>query len=160
MKPTRINSIEQHDWTQLLRDSQSEGHDMVHRLLGEFRAGANRFDGRGEVLLAHLSGNDVVAVGGLNQEPDETLPHAGRVRRLYVGPRSRGQGLGRSLIEEISSLAQPHFDMLTVNVGQLDVQGFYERLGFGPSDHPGITHTKELPHNHLGDYPSCVSREI
>ena len=148
MKPTRINSVDPYGWTSILRESQSEGHNMVNRLLTEFRSGANRFDAPGEALLACLSAGGVAAVAGLNREPDESLARAGRIRRLYVLPDSRGRGLGRSLVEEITALAGPHFDVLTVNVGKLDARGFYEHLGFTPVEHPSITHKKELAHNH------------
>ncbi|MBD3237338.1 MAG: GNAT family N-acetyltransferase [Candidatus Eisenbacteria bacterium] len=102
---------------------------MVRRLLHDFRAGANRFDGPGEALYIHLTANSVAAVGGLNREPDRRLPRAGRIRRLYVTPGLRGAGLGRSLLEAI--LAGAHeFEALTVNVGSLGVGGFCERMGF------------------------------
>ena len=144
MKPIRINSVEPYDWTQILRESLSEGHNMVNRLLTDVRSRANRFDAPGEALLACLSGNGVVAVGGLNREPDESLARAGRIRRLYVAPEYRGHGLGRKLVEEITALAQPHFAVLTVHVGKLKARGFYEHLGFAPVELPGITHTKDL----------------
>jgi GNAT superfamily N-acetyltransferase len=151
MKPTRIDGVEPYSWAQILQDSQSEGHNMVNRLLADFLSGENRFDASGEVLLVCLSGNSVVAVAGLNREPDESLPRAGRIRRLYVVPQFRRQSLGRSLVKEITALAEPHFDVLTVNVGKLDAYGFYEHLGFTPVRHRSITHKKGLPHNHRMD---------
>lgn len=152
MKPARINSVEPYDWTKLLREGQSEGHHMVSRLLTDFRSGTNRFDAPGEALLACLAGNGVVAVAGLNREPDESLVRAGRIRRLYVLPESRGHGLGRRLVEAITSLAQPHFAVLTVNVGRPNAQGFYGHLGFTRVVHPSITHRRDLARN-----PSAVS---
>ncbi len=85
--------------------SQSEGHNMVNRLLTDFHAGNNRFDAPGEALFAYIDGNVVVAIAGLNLEPGLSLGSAGRVRRMYVIPRCRGNGLARSLVEEIASLA-------------------------------------------------------
>lgn len=149
--PLRIKSIEPHSWTQILQDSQSEGHNMVHRLLADFSSGHNRFDAPGEVLLVCLSGSSVVAVAGVNREPDESLPTAGRIRRLYVVPQFRRQSLGRSLVEQIVALAEPHFDVLTANVGKLDAYGFYEHLGFTPVRHRSITHKKLLARNHRMD---------
>jgi len=64
-----------------LRESQAEGHNMVNRLVADFRAGSNRFDAPGELLYAHFSGQVVVAVAGLNQESDPSYPRAGRIRR-------------------------------------------------------------------------------
>lgn len=54
MKPTRIDAVEPYDCTWILRESQSEGHGMVNRLLTEFRSGHNRFDAPGEALYASL----------------------------------------------------------------------------------------------------------
>jgi GNAT superfamily N-acetyltransferase len=144
MKPNQIKSIDPYEWTDILRESKSEGHNMVNRLVTEFKSGTNRFDATGEVLFAHLSGNAVVAVAGMNREKDSTFGQAGRVRRLYVVPRARGKGLARRLVEEIASSAVDHFDVLTVNVGKLDARGFYEHLGFHPVENKGITHVKKL----------------
>jgi GNAT superfamily N-acetyltransferase len=145
MKPTRIYKLEPYEWTRILLESQEEGHQMVHRLLTDFRAGTNRFDAPGEILLVQLSGSAVVAVAGLNQEPDDSLPRAGRIRRFYVLPGLRGKGIGRALIAGIIASAEPHFEILTVNAGRLPARGFYEHMGFTPVDHPRITHRMELP---------------
>lgn len=145
MKPKQIVSLDPYDWTEILSESQSEGHHMVSRLLADFRSGSNRFDAPGEALFVHVSDNAVVAVAGLNREKDSTFGRAGRIRRLYVIPKARGSGLGRCLVETLICSAGPHFDVLTVNAGTPDAAGFYEHLGFKPVHHPGITHTKELP---------------
>lgn len=142
--PLRIASIESYDWTQILRESKAEGHNLVNRLLTDFRSGTNRFDALGEKLLVCLIGNSVVASAGLNREPDKSFARAGRIRRLYVVPKYRGQGYGRNLVEEIVALAQPHFNLLTVNVGKLDAYGFYEHLGFTRIEKTNVTHKKVL----------------
>ena len=151
MRLTRIESIDPYNWTEILNCSRSEGRKIVNRLVTDFQAGTNRFDAPGEILFVHLCSNGVVAVAGLNQEKDTSFGRAGRIRRLYVIPSSRGNGLARSLVEEIIVSASSHFDILTVNVGKLDARGFYEHLGFTPVDHPGITHTKKLAHNIMLD---------
>ena len=144
MKATRIESLDVYDWTEIQCESQAEGHNMVNRLLTDFRAGVNRFDAPGEALYAHFSGQVLVAVAGMNQEADPSYPRAGRIRRLYVVPRFRGRGLACNLMEELTGCAVTHFDTLTINVGKLDSRGFYEHLGFKPVQHPGITHVKGL----------------
>jgi len=144
MKPIRIDSPEPHDWMNVLRESQAEGLDIITRLLGDFRSGTNRFDAPGEALLVCLAGSDVVAVAGLNRETDGSLARAGRIRRLYVLPGFRGHGLGRKLVEAITSLARPSFAALTVNVGGSNARGFYEHLGFIRVEHPSITHRRDL----------------
>ena len=144
MQPIRIESIEPYGWGEILHTSKTEGHNMVNRLVTDFRAETNRFDGPGEVLLACLSGSAIVGIVGLNQLKEKQLGIVGLVRRLYVVPRYRGKGLGRCLVEELSMYARSHFVILTVNVGKLPARGFYEHLGFRPVDHPTITHMKEL----------------
>jgi GNAT superfamily N-acetyltransferase len=144
-KPARISSIDPYDWSAVLNASRAEGYNMVHRLLTDYRSGTNRFDAPGEALFAHVLDSCVVAVAGLNRESDPNFPHAGRVRRVYVMPKLRGTGLGRSLLEEMLAAAAGQFDTLTVNVGQLAARGFYEHFGFAPVNHPGITHVKQLP---------------
>ena len=154
MKPIQIENIDAYDWKQILDTSQSEGHNMVNRLVTEFRAGTNRFDAPGEALFVHLSGNSVIAVAGLNREPDTSIPQAGRIRRLYVVPDFRGKGLGRSLVDVIASTAKTDFDILTVNVGKIRARAFYEHIGFAAVKHPSITHEKGLAHNNAVQ-PTC-----
>jgi hypothetical protein len=55
MKPTRIQSIDPYDWTEILVASQSEGYNMVKRLVSDFRAGCNRFDAPDEFVLAQVT---------------------------------------------------------------------------------------------------------
>jgi len=147
MKLTRINTMDLNDWNQILHVSRAEDHNMINRLVTDFRAGTNRFDAPGEALLAVLMGREVVAVAGLNREPDESVPWAGRVRRLYVMPDFRGRGLGRRLVDAIVAEARARFGILSVNVGTSEARGFYEHLGFTPVEHSSITHTKDLAHN-------------
>jgi GNAT superfamily N-acetyltransferase len=147
MKPIQVESIDQYDWTEILSESQSEGYNMVNRLLTDFRVGRNRFDAPGEVLFAYLFGDNIVAVAGLNQEPDKSILRTGRIRRLYVLPKFRGKGLARGLVERIMLSAESYFEKITVNVGKLDAGELYEHLGFTPVKYPGITHVKELTHN-------------
>jgi len=157
MEPMQIKQIEPFDWTKILRDSRSEGLNLVNRLLIDFQSGVNRFDAPGEALFAYLSGYSVAAVAGLNREPDESFEKAGRIRRLYVVPEFRGQGLGRNLIAMITTLAQSNFNVLTVNVGKLDACGFYEHLGFTQIDHPSVTHIKELlPNKGVHPLPKLI----
>ncbi len=142
MNPVRVETVDAMDWAELLDTSLTEGHGMVERLLRDFRAGTNRFDAAGEALFVHVHGGTVVAVAGLNREPDAHFGTAGRVRRLYVAPRVRGRGLARSLVEALETRAAAQFDALTANVGPSDAHGFYEHLGFTPVAHPGITHVR------------------
>ena len=144
MKPTRTRDLEPYDWAEVLRSSRQEGHGMVARVLSDFRSGANRFDRPGELLLVCLDANSVAAVCGLNIEEEPCFGKAARIRRLYVRPSHRGEGLARSLIDAVVASATGQYDVLTVNVGTLPARDFYEHLGFAGVDHPRITHVMEL----------------
>jgi len=132
-------------WKDILRESRGEGYSIVERLLDDFRAGRNRFDAPGEALYAHFLGQVAIAVCGINRETDRTYSNAGRIRRLYVLPQYRGNGLAHDLVDVITRHASMTFDHLTVNVGTSEARGFYEHLGFVPVQLPGITHCRKLP---------------
>jgi len=117
---------------------------MVSRMLADFKAGTNRFDLPSEVLLAHVRDGAVLAVCGLNREQEITFGKGGRIRRLYVLPAHRGEGLARSLVEAIASFACHYHEVLTVNAGPSPAHAFYEHIGFEPVSHPSITHIKKL----------------
>lgn len=126
---------------------------MPSRLLSDFTSGTNRFDLPGEILLACTSGRTVIAVCGLNLEQETAFGKAGRVRRLYVLPRYRREGLARSLVEAIAGFARAHHQVLTVNAGTPAARAFYEQMGFRPVSHPGITHMRQLADNSRGRNP-------
>ena len=144
MKLVRIESLEIYDWAEILQSSREEGHNMVRRLLEDFAAEINPFDLPGEALWIHPDAGAVTGVCGLNRETEKGFDQAGRIRRLYVVPGYRGKGIARSLLETVITFASEHYELLTVNVGQLAAGSFYEHLGFNPIEHPRITHTKVL----------------
>lgn len=144
LEPTVIRSIEGYDWSQILAGSRSEGHRMVSRMLADFEVGTNCFNSAGEVLLAHIAHSTIVAVCGLNREEETAFGRAGRVRRLYVMPARRREGLARSLVEAIAACARDYHDVLTVNAGSPAARVFFEHLGFLPVSHPNITHVRRL----------------
>jgi hypothetical protein len=72
----------------LLSASQQEGFHSIHRLIYDWEAGHNRFNRPGDALFAAEQNNCLVGVCGLNNDPYCTDSTIGRVRRLYVLPRS------------------------------------------------------------------------
>jgi GNAT superfamily N-acetyltransferase len=138
-----IQTVEGYDWTPILTASLVEGHSMVSRLLADFEAGTNRFDLPGEGLFAYTR-ESIAAVCGLNLEPETCFGEGGRIRRLYVLPAHRQEGLARSLIEEIIGFAGSYHQVLTVNAGTLPARGFYEHIGFQSVSHPNISHIRLL----------------
>lgn len=68
-------------------------------------------------------------------------PAEGEVKRLYVGPSHRGEGLGRGLVEELIRYARErNYETLRLGVGPhlKTAQRLYQDLGFeytGPYEH-------------------------
>lgn len=114
----------------LLVDAASEGVGNMARLADGWAGGDQRFDGDGEVLLGALLAGALVGVGALSVEPAATEP-ARRVRRLYVRPDVRRQGVGRALTSALVQEALDQADLLTVNAAASPAAApFWEAQGF------------------------------
>jgi predicted GNAT family acetyltransferase len=114
--------------------------------MDEWESGENRFDKTGETLFAVLD-DGIVAVGGINQEPDARFPSAGRIRRVYVSRSHRGKGDGTLLVTELVAEGLRYFPNITCNVGDLPARVFYERLGFAPVQGYSFTHILRSLHH-------------
>lgn len=123
-----------------LRDlSVREGFGMLPRLERQWAEG-KRFQRPGEILLGGFMEGHLVAIGGLTQTQNpETL----RVRRVYVHPDFRRQGLGHRLMQALIDYAESHavreLELLT------DTEAgarFYAALGFIRVDEVGTTHRR------------------
>lgn len=114
---------------------------MLDRLVNDFRDGRNRFDQPGECLLGVFddSGN-LLGIGGLNQDPYSPGLPVGRLRRFYILPDYRRQGIGRRLANAL--LLEAKWTFLTVILRTYTMQGaqFYESLGFIPYDTSTSSH--------------------
>lgn len=125
--------------------AEQEGFRFLNRLAEEYWSGANRFDKPGEALFGIVSEGQLAAIGGLNRDPYEKDFHVGRVRRVYVAPAHRRQGMGRRLMEAIITEAHSHFVQLVLRTDTAQGASFYEALGFQPvSTLENATHTKTL----------------
>lgn len=114
----------------LLADAASEGVGNMARLADGWASGDQRFDGEGDVLLGALSAGTLVGVGGLSVEPAAAEP-ARRVRRFYVRPDVRRQGVGRALASALVQEALDQVDLLTCNAAASPAAApFWEAQGF------------------------------
>jgi GNAT superfamily N-acetyltransferase len=126
-----------------LRDlSVREGFGMLPRLELQWAEG-KQFQRPGEILLGGFAGGQLVAIGGLTQSRN---PGTLRVRRVYVHPNWRRQGLGcalmKALIHHAESVSARELELLT------DTEAgarFYESLGFVPVKEAGTTHRRFFP---------------
>ena len=124
----------------LLADAASEGVGHMARLAEGWAGGDQRFDGDGEVLLGALLAGTLVGVGGLSVEPAATEP-ARRVRRFYVRPDFRRQGVARALASALIQEGLDQVDLLTVNAAASPAAPlFWEAQGFSSDTTGRWTH--------------------
>lgn len=128
------------DFERLREESQALGFTMLNRLSTHWLDGSNPFSAPGETLLGAFLGDALVGVCGLNRDPYDLTPRAGRVRHLYVSHPVRGVGVGQLLLASITQHARHFFDYLNTRAPQTAFR-FYQRVGFVPVQaHPYITH--------------------
>jgi GNAT superfamily N-acetyltransferase len=122
--------------------ARAEGFGMLDRLIADWDDGSNRFDAPGELVLAAWRGTRLVGLGGLNVDP-WAGPHVGRVRRLFVHPDQRREGLGGRLLRAIGDAADAHgFDELRLRTNTERGAAFFESQGFERIDDPEATHAR------------------
>ncbi|MCK1970652.1 GNAT family N-acetyltransferase [Franconibacter sp. IITDAS19] len=128
------------DFERLREESQALGFNMLNRLSTHWQDGSNLFSAPGETLLGAFLGDALVGVCGLNRDPYDETPRAGRVRHLYVSHPVRGVGVGHVLLSSVTQHAREFFDYLNIRAPQTAFR-FYQRAGFTPVEaHPQITH--------------------
>ena len=124
----------------LLADAASEGVGNMARLARDWASGDQRFDGDGEALLGALLAGELTGIGGLSVEPAAQEP-AHRVRRFYVRPAFRRQGVARTLASALVQEALDQVDLLTCNAAASPAAApFWEAQGFSRDDTGPWTH--------------------
>ena len=118
--------------------AKKEGYNLINRLVTEYDSGENKFDREGEQLIGFVMDDMIVALCGLNIEP--TNIQYGRIKRLYVLPAYRNQGIGTELVNHLIEYARHYYKGVVVNIGNLSVNYFYESIGFNSVDNPSFTH--------------------
>jgi len=121
-------------------DAKAEGYDFVDTLVDQWTSGENHFDRPGEVLLGCFDGHELIGVGGLNVDPFAGDDSLGRIRKVYLRPRWRNQGIGRSLVEALVEEARKSFEHVCLRAENADAARLYERLGFVSIIDPNATH--------------------
>jgi GNAT superfamily N-acetyltransferase len=124
----------------LLADAASEGVGNMAQLAQGWAGGDQRFDGDGEALLGALLAGELAGVGGLSVETAAIEP-ARRVRRFYVRPAFRRQGVARTLASALVQEALDQVDLLTCNAAASPAAGpFWEAQGFSRDTSGPWTH--------------------
>ena len=112
--------------------------------------GANHFrldpdevsEGSGSFLVAYLGGR-AVACGAVRRIGERT----GELKRMYVDPRTRGEGLGRRILEALEAEAlELGLSRLVLETGvrQIEAVGLYESAGFQQTPRFGEYETSPL----------------
>jgi GNAT superfamily N-acetyltransferase len=124
----------------LLADAASEGVRNMALLADGWASGDQRFDGDGEALLGALLAGELAGIGGLSIEPAASEP-ALRVRRFYVRPAFRRQGVARTLASALVQEALDQVDLLTCNAAASPAAApFWEAQGFSSDTSGPWTH--------------------
>ncbi len=131
------------DLATLQAAAQAERFHAVARLLDEWTRGVQRFDQSGECLMIARHRTTLVAIGGRTLEP--ALPGAVRMRRFYVHPDHRRQGIGRALALALLAEPQARATIVTVNAATELAPHFWEALGFRHAPQHGYTHRLDPP---------------
>jgi GNAT superfamily N-acetyltransferase len=130
---------------ELVAESEAGGFRFLRRLVEDWVAGRNKFDGPDEVFFAALHGSRIIGVCGLNADPYVAEPGVGRIRRLYVQADYRRSGVGRQLMQAVVTAARGRFRLLRVRTGDEMAARFYEALGFQAAvAGPDCSHVLEL----------------
>jgi GNAT superfamily N-acetyltransferase len=125
----------------MAQDAEAEGFRHVRRLVDDYRSGKNRFDQPGELLSGVVIDGSLIAVGGLNRYGESA-----RVRRVYVTPPARRQGVARFLMQHLEAHAREHgFAELQLRTDTEGAAKFYVSIGFSEIfTNPLVTHRKQL----------------
>jgi GNAT superfamily N-acetyltransferase len=83
------------DFDTIRLEARAEGHKFLDRLANDWVSGVIRFDRPGEALLAAYSDEILAAIGGITIDP--VVLDALRMRRFYVRPAFRRDGIGREI---------------------------------------------------------------
>lgn len=126
----QIRDLAPNDLAPLLSASAAEGFCFVARLAAEWDGGVARYDGAGETLLGASDGERLVAVGGLTADPYGGAADVGRLRRVYVMPEARGQGIGRRLVSALEAVAAGQYRVLVLRTDTEAAARFYEAMGY------------------------------
>lgn len=117
---------------ELAQQARQEGFFLVDKLIDEYLTGKNCFNQLGEFLLFVYDDQKLIACGGLNQQMnDYAVEHRiGRVRRFYVLPEYRKQGVGTQLLAKLEHHAQVNFSALCLHTDTGLAAHFYQKHNY------------------------------
>lgn len=132
-------NLQHHDFGELRKEAHDSGYRFIEKLVSRWNEGSDRFGLRGEIFLGVFENEQLLGIGGLNQDP-YGLPEVGRLRHVFVRPTFRQIGVGRIIVNALVKHAQVNFPRVRLNAADQDAAGFYEKLGFSPTCEENATH--------------------
>uniref|UniRef100_UPI000F04462D GNAT family N-acetyltransferase n=1 Tax=Pseudomonas viridiflava TaxID=33069 RepID=UPI000F04462D len=97
----------------------------------------------GECLMVVLLDGALAGIGGLSRD-SHAQRGIGRLRRVYVATASRGQGLGKILVNRLVEHAAKQFRAVRLFTDTPEGAKFYLWCGFQPVYEEHATHIKFL----------------
>lgn len=124
-------------------EAVTEGFRFLTRLVADWKNGSNRFDQPGECLFGAFRNGQLIAIGGISNDP-YVGPDIGRLRRVYVARASRGQNVGQALVQQLLEYAARRFQVVRLSTDTPEGAAFYLRCGFQQIQEDFATHVKSL----------------
>lgn len=141
----KIDDLQTVNTLSLVKESEAEGYRFLRRLVDQYEEGINRFDQSGEALYGVWDeSGQLVAIGGLSRNPYTEDGKTARLRRFYVSPSMRRQGIGTQLLDALVNHAQNHFNLLVLRTDSASADAFYRANGFSDLKKPEMTHQMQL----------------
>lgn len=127
------------DRFEILRaEAAAEGFNHIETLWTEWQHGTNRFSRWGEMLAAASIDGDLAGIGGITED---FVDRAGlRMRRFYVRPRFRRQGVARELATFLIDQALPLSRPIALHTETTEGATFWETMGFVRVEREKTTH--------------------
>jgi GNAT superfamily N-acetyltransferase len=130
----RVNNLNEHNIQPIMDDCLEDGCHILSKLREAYNNESNTFNKQGEVLYIAMLNNNVVGIGGLNQDPYINEIDFGRVRNLYVMREYRKTGIGKAILQEIIDEARKHFKILGLRTDNQIAAEMYCSCGFVKND--------------------------
>lgn len=117
---------------ELAQHARQEGFTLVDKLIEEYTTGTNCFNQSGECLFFVYDDQKLIACGGLNQQMSDQAVESriGRVRRFYVLPEYRKQGVGKQLLAKLEHHARVNFSALCLQTDTGLAASFYQKQNY------------------------------
>lgn len=128
--PTQIDALRE--------DALAEGFDNIETLWHQWHEEGIRFSRPGEMLVAAFVGEDFVGIGGITE--DFLDASWLRMRRFYVRPQFRRQGVGKAIADYLISRALPLQRPIVLYTDTARAATFWQTVGFIPTIREKTTH--------------------